>query len=141
MKAQVLYFSKGGNATVIGDGIARHIKCKQDTIPPAYPAENEKIVFVGIDYKGGVDKKFLDFCRTLTTSRTANVAFFAVSKKGVADLTPYKDAVSANGVNVIEDVFNCQGKFLFSGSGKPDADDVANAVAWSDKVIDSILQK
>ncbi len=140
MKAQVLYFSKGGNATVIGDGIARHIKCKQDTIPPAYPAENEKIVFVGIDFNGRADRKLLDFCRTLTTSRCANVAFFVVSKKGVSDISIYKEAVKSNGVNVIDDIFECQGKFLFSGSGKPDANDVSNAIAWSDKVIESITK-
>ena len=50
MKVQVLYFSKGGNSTTIGDGISRHLKCKQDAIPPAYPAENEKIVRSDIHY-------------------------------------------------------------------------------------------
>ena len=141
MKVQVLYFSKAGNATTVGDGIARHLKCKQDAIPPAYPAENEKIVFVGVDYKGKVEKKLMDFCNTLTTARTSNVAFFAVSKNGSADLSAYKAAVAANGVNVIDDVYNCQGKFLFSGKGKPDQNDVNAAIAWADKVIDSISQK
>lgn len=141
MKVQVLYFSKGGNSTTIGDGIARHLKCKQDAIPPAYPAENEKIVFVGVDYKAKSEKKLMDFCNTLTPARTANVAFFAVSKNGQADVSAYKAAVAANGVNVIDEVFNCQGKFLFSGKGKPDQNDVNAAIAWADKVIDSISQK
>lgn len=141
MKVQVLYFSKAGNATTIGDGIARHLKCKQDAIPPAYPAENEKIVFVGIDYAGKTDKKLMDFCRTLTPARTANVAFFVVSKNGTADISAYKEAIASSGVNVIDEVYNCKGKFLFSGKGKPDANDVSAAIAWADKVIDSISQK
>jgi len=142
MKAQVLYFSKKDNATMIGDGIARHLKCKQDAIPPAYPAENEKIVFVGYDYAGTNNKKFMDFCRTMTTARAANVAFFVVSKTGSgSDIAPYKKAIADNGVNVIDEVFECQGKFLFSGKGKPDHNDVNNAIAWADKVIDSIMQK
>ena len=140
MKVQVLYFSKAGNATTVGDGIARHLKCKQDAIPPAYPAENEKIVFIAVEGKNAKpDKKVVAFCKDLTPARAKNVAFIIVSTSGTEGCSTLSEILKGQGVNVV-DSFECKAKSKLFGVGPISDADVAACKAWAQKVVDALSE-
>ena len=134
-KMQVLYFSKAGNTEKIAQAIGRDQKTKSDQIPPAYPVEAQKLLFIGLEL-GKVDKKVLDFVADLKPARTKNVAFFVTGD--AAPLEELKDILKKNGVNVVEDVHVCPvKKGLFKQGAVSDAD-VKACVAWASKVVDSV---
>lgn len=134
-KMQVLYFSKAGNTEKIAQAIGRDQKTKSDQIPPAYPVEAQKLVFIGLEL-GKVDKKVLDFVTDLKPARTKNVAFFVTGD--AAPLAELKDILKKNGVNVVEDIHVCPvKKGLFKQGAVSDAD-VKACVAWASKVVDSL---
>lgn len=134
-KMQVLYFSKAGNTEKIAQAIGRDQKTKSDQIPPAYPVEAQKLLFIGLEL-GKVDKKVLDFVTDLKPARTKNVAFFVTGD--AAPLEELKDILKKNEVNVVEDVHVCPvKKGLFKQGAVSDAD-VKACVAWASKVVDSL---
>lgn len=78
---RVNFISKSGQAQALAMAISREYQCKSDSIPPAYPCENEKLVFIGFEF-GSCEKVVNTFCKTLTPERAKNVAFFATSSSG-----------------------------------------------------------
>ena len=59
MKMQVLYFSKYGVAQQLAYSVSTELQCKCDSIPPAYPPENEKVIFIGLEVFGAPAKNTL----------------------------------------------------------------------------------
>lgn len=139
MKCQCLYFTKTGNVYDLAQAISRDFKCKCDQIPPAYPCENEKIVFIGAEGKNSKPpKQLIDFCKDLTPARTKNVAFYVVSPTGTEGASTLADIVKAKGVNVIPDVYEIQVKSGLFSKGKPSDEQIKGAVAWAKKIVDSL---
>ncbi len=91
MKAKSLHFSKSGSAQIIASELGRVYQSVCDQIPPAYPCEGEKVVFVGVEMNGKVPSAVDRFCRDLTPARAQNVAIYVIngsgSTDGVKDLT------------------------------------------------------
>ena len=137
-KMTVLYYSKAGNAETLARAIAREQQTKGDQIPPAYPCEGQKLLLIGVETNKAVDKQVEAFIRDLNPNRTKNVAFFCAGDD-VSKLAELKSILTGNGVNVLDDVFTCQVKGGLFKSGKVSDGDVKNAVAWSNKVVDSLL--
>jgi flavodoxin len=137
-KMRVLHFSPAGNAEKLADAIARKQQCNADNIPPAYPCENEKLLFIGVELKGSKpDKSVEALCRDLNPTRAKNVAFFAVgsSFEGIA---PLKKLVTAAGLNAVDSVFECNVKSGLFSKGKVTDADVKAAVDWADKLVNSL---
>jgi flavodoxin len=136
-KMRILHFSPKGNAQRIAEGIGRSQKVSSDQIPPAYPVEGEKLLFIGVELKGSkADKAVLNFCKDMSTARAKNVAFYGVgsSFEGIAEL---KKILSDKGINVAGS-YECKvGGGLFGG-GKLSDEDVKAAVDWADKLVDSL---
>ena len=97
MKAKSLHFSKHGTVQPIAAEIGRVFQCVCDQIPPAYPCEGEKVVFIGVDMSGKVPAPVDHFCRDLNESRTKNVAFYLINGQPSA-LEDLKAAMSEVGV-------------------------------------------
>jgi len=135
MKVQVLFSSKKiTTSKILAEKVARLMKCKVDQIPPAYPCENEKILYLGYDVKGAkIDKKFAAFIGTLTPARARNVALFGVSSSGSESMAPVIDMLKAQGMNVIEDTFQVKGKVGF-GKGSVDEAAAEKVIAWAEKI-------
>ena len=103
MKAKSLHFSKHGTVQPIAAEIGRVFQCVCDQIPPAYPCEGEKVVFIGVDMSGKVPAPVDHFCRDLNESRTKNVAFYLINGQPSA-LEDLKAAMAGNGVHMVDDV-------------------------------------
>ena len=137
-KMTVLYYSKAGNAEALARAIAREQQTKGDQIPPAYPCEAQKLLLIGLETNKAVDKQVNAFVRDLNPNRTKNVAFFCAGDD-VSTLDELKSILKGNGVNVLDDVFTCQVKGGLFKAGKVSDEDIKKAVAWSNKVVDSLL--
>ncbi|MBQ2755504.1 MAG: hypothetical protein IJF27_02400 [Oscillospiraceae bacterium] len=140
MKMQVLYFSKNGMAQQLAYAVSTELQCKCDNIPPAFPPETEKVIFIGMEAFSAPAKNIVEFCKTLNPSRTKNVAFFTVAKDDSPALDSLKAMLTANGVKVVENNFNCVVKRSFFKSGNITADDLANIKTWASAVVESLKQ-
>lgn len=137
-KMRVLHFSPAGNAERIASAIAREQRATSDQIPPAYPIENEKLAFIGMELKGsGPDKAVANLCNDLNTSRVRNVAFFVVGGDASA-VNSLQSIITSKGINVVGDTFACTGKGLFKKTISDE--DVSAAVAWANKIVDSLAE-
>ena len=138
-KMTVLYSSKSGNAEILAQSIARDQKTKSDKIPPAYPCEAQKLVFIGLELEGAIDKQVKSFCQDLTPQRTKNVAFFVTNTSNSTDkLQELKDILKKNGGNVVDDVHVCPVKKILFKAGRIKQNDVADAVKWASNLVDSM---
>lgn len=139
MKVKSLHYSKVGNAQIISGRLGEIYKCVSDQIPPAYPCESEKIVFVGIETNKKIERPVVDFCKTLTPARTQNVAFYVIGGDDISGLDPIKEALKANGVNVAGDTLVIPVKSGLFKKGKLSDADVENAVKWAADITDHKL--
>jgi len=142
MKMQALYQStKTDNTYRLSEVVSREHKCKCDQIPPAYPCENEKLVFIAVEGKDSKpDKKVVAFCKDLTPARAKNVAFMVVSASGSEGAKTLMEIVKSQGVNPVADVFECKVKGGVFGLGKITDADLANVKAWAKKIVDSFTE-
>ena len=137
-KMTVLYYSKAGNAEALARAIAREQQTKGDQIPPAYPCEAQKLLLIGLETNKDLDKQVYSIFRDLNHNRNKNFSFFCAVYY-LSKLDELKSILKGNGVNVLDDVFTCQVKGGLFKAGKVSDEDIKKAVAWSNKVVDSLL--
>ena len=134
MKAKSLHFSKRGTVQPIASEIGRVYQCVCDQIPPAYPCEGEKVVFIGVEMGGKLPAPVDHFCRDLNPSRAKNVAFYLINGS-VDGLNSIKSELENHGVHVVDDVFTLEVKSSLFKKGSVTDDDVKKALAWAEKVV------
>ncbi|MCI5802500.1 MAG: hypothetical protein SOX72_02195 [Oscillospiraceae bacterium] len=141
MKLRVLYYTKAGISENMITYLSREYRVKADSIPPAYPMENEKLLIIGTDVaKASPEKPFLDFIRDLKPARAKNVAFFATNAKAAESTKELKSVLAANGVNVAGDTFLCEVASSLFKKGKPTEQNLKDLKDWADKVIASLAE-
>lgn len=132
MKTKVYCFSKKGNTRKLAQALAADVKAVCDQLPPSYPPENEKLVFIGTGMYGGkADKSVVAFCQSLSTSRVKNVAFFATSSKGEANVADLVEIVKAKGIPVVGDTYCVPCPSLFGNKDRPNSDDIEGIKKWA----------
>lgn len=139
MKMRVNFISKSGQAQSLAMAISREYQCKSDSIPPAYPCENEKLVFIGFEF-GSSEKVVSTFCKTLTPERAKNVAFFATSSSGDKSFDSLISILKSNGVNVVSENFQLKVKNGLFSKGKISPEDEKAAMDWAKKIVDSLTE-
>jgi len=137
MKIKVMYQSKGGNTKMVADAIAEAVGQVNEAVPPAYPLENVSLLFLGgALYSGKIDKKLVDFIKTLNISRAKNVAIFGTSGSQDNVITQIKDLVKAQGINVLDETFMCKGKFfVFFNRKRPNEADLKLAKEFAQRAV------
>lgn len=133
MKMQSLYFTKNGNAQKVADFISRDIKCKCDQIPPAYPCEKEMLVCISFE-SGKIDKKLMDFCKTMTPERAQHVVFAVIGPDNTG-LDELKSVIQGNKIHVMEKTLECRVKKGLFGQGKLSDNDAQAAIPWIHSII------
>lgn len=136
MKIKVYCFSKKGNTRKLAQALAADVKAVCDQLPPSYPPENEKLIFIGSGMYGGkADKCVAAFCQSLTTDRVKNVAFFATSAKGEANVADLAQIVKSKGIAVVGDTFSTPCPSLFSNKDRPNAADIDEIKKWAADIV------
>ena len=138
-KMRILFFSKSGNSELMAQAISREQKAGCDKIPPAYPCESEKLLFIGIETdKKTAPREVVDFCKGLTPARAKNVAFFGIGPSFEA-LDELKAIVEKNGVGIAGKPFQCTIKGGLFKKGKVTDADLAAAAKWSTELVQSMV--
>ncbi len=105
-----------------------------DVIPPAYPCDKERFVFIGITVKDEPENKVRLFCQQLDKTKAAKVALIVDgNEKGAQAL---KDMLTAAGTSVFPEVFFIKGGLPFLGS--LNADEKKALDEWLDRAIQSL---
>ncbi len=135
-KMRVLYFSPKGKMATIAEEICKKHGVKSDVIPPAYPCENEKIVFILMTVGNKVPDKLRQFAITINKSRAQNVAFLVDGSR--ADATEVMNFVRSAGANVCDEVL-----YLNLGLSLPffkgvSGDITSKVLDWADRIIASV---
>lgn len=141
MKAKSLHFSPSGSVLPIASELGRIFQCVSDKIPPAYPCDNDKIVFIGMELKKGLPGDVDHFCRDLTPARTKNVAFYTVSGDGdTSGLNSIIQVLEAKGVHVAGKPFAVTVKSSLFKKGTPTDADIQAVVKWAKELTEKDLK-
>lgn len=137
MKIKVMYHSKGGNTKKIADAIAEAVGQVNEAVPPAYPLENVALLFLGgAPYAGKLDKKLVDFIKTLNKSRVRNVALFSTTGSQDSAINQMREMLTSQGINVLDETFLCKGKFfLFFNRKHPNEADIKAAKEFAQRAV------
>lgn len=138
IKMRYLYASGKKKFVTIGEIIkqkfALTINNAVDVIPPAYPCDKERFVFIGISVKDEPENKVRLFCQQLDKTKAAKVALIVDgNEKGAQAL---KDMLTAAGTSVFPEVFFIKGGLPFLGS--LNADEKKALDEWLDRAIQSL---
>ena len=105
-----------------------------DVIPPAYPCDKERFVFIGLSVKDEPENKVRLFCQQLDKSKAANVALIVDgNEKGANAL---KDMLTTAGTNVYPEIHFIKGGLPFLGS--LNADERKSLDEWLDRAIQTL---
>ncbi|MGI6201927.1 MAG: hypothetical protein ACOYID_00815 [Eubacteriales bacterium] len=135
-KVRVLYFSSKGKMAALAEALAAKYQVKSDVIPPAYPCENERIVFILMSIGKKTPDNLRRFAMELNKSRADNVAFLIDGTR--SDATDVINAVAEAGANV------CDEKLYLNLGFSPSflkiaSDDLKKQVFdWADRIIASL---
>ncbi len=105
MKMRVMYSSKKGKLITYADAIAQACGCLANDIPPAYPADKERLVLLCLTLKGEPNDQVRRFCSELYPNRAANVALCVDGEKDTDAEKQVKQILRTAGTNVIDDTY------------------------------------
>lgn len=105
VKVRVMYSTKKAKVKTFATAIAEAFKCLVNDIPPAFPCDKERVVFIGMTIKDEPNDQLRLFCRQLTKQAAINVAIFVdgpdkAENKGLQTVI---DILKEAGTNVLED--------------------------------------
>ncbi len=105
MKMRVMFSSKKAKMETYAKAIGQACECLVNDIPPAYPADKERLVLIGVTLKGAPSDEVRRFCSELYPSRAQNVALFIDGPKDSNGERILKETLRQAGTNVIEDTY------------------------------------
>lgn len=135
MKAKSLHFSKSGSVQPIAAELGRVMQCVADQIPPAYPCEGEKVIFIGVEMNGKLPSAVDHFCKDLKPSRTKGVAFYVLNGTGSTEgLSDIIGEMKKNGVETYGQPLGIAVKGGLFKKGTPTEADVKKVLDWADAI-------
>ena len=106
-----------------------------DQIPPAYPCEGEKVVFIGVEMNGKLPGAVDHFCKDLNPTRAKGVAFYVLNSNGNTDgLSSIIDTMKKNGVETYGEPLGIAVKGGLFKKGMPTDADTKKVLEWADKI-------
>lgn len=135
-KMRVLYYSSKGKMVTLADEICKKFDIKSDVIPPAYPCENEKLLFIGISVGKENPDKLRQFLSGLNKTRAQNVAFFIDgAKEDAAEVINY---VRNAGAKVLDEVLYIKLGFSLPFMKGTGAEDIKNVTEWAERAVNTV---
>ncbi len=110
-----------------------------DNIPPAFPCEKERLVFIGVSSKDDPKDNVRRFCRELTPARTLNVALFVDGKADDHGLKVVIDTLKEAGTNVMtDDIYYLDAGSFMNLSKKITLQERTDLVKWAEGITGKI---
>ena len=103
MKMRVMYYSKKGKLVTYANAIGEAFGCLVNDIPPAYPADKERLVVLALTL-GNTDPadEVRRFCKELYPNRAQNVVLLVDGEQNTRGEKMVKDILKEAGTNVID---------------------------------------
>lgn len=102
MKMRVMYSSKKGKLVTYATAIGEAFGCLVNDIPPAYPADKERLVILALTLGAGdPPDEVRRFCKELYPNRAQNVVLLVDGENGCRGEKVIKDILKEAGTNVI----------------------------------------
>lgn len=131
MKGRLHYVSRKGSAEMLAAAIGSEVNMIKEALPPAYMPENVALMFLGCEGTKA-DKITLEFIKTLNPKRVANAALFGCNPgKSDGAIQQMKEALTAQGIKVMDSTYVCSGKGGLFGGKHPTDEEVKGAAKWA----------
>ena len=138
MKMRVMYSSKNRKVITFAEAISQANGCLANDIPPAYPADKERLVILVLTLKDKPSDIVRRFCMELNPTRTQNVALVIDGPKDSKGEAILRETLRNAGTNVIDDTYYLPKCGIFSS--KLTLQERQAIVDWSRKIQDIVAQ-
>ncbi|MDR1218919.1 MAG: hypothetical protein LBK73_04840 [Treponema sp.] len=131
----VVYVSKGGNTKKLADAVAKGAEVKAQSAASAVNLTQTDILFIGGSiYCGRMSGVLRKFLQNLDQKQAAKAVVFGTSASGKTIRAEVTSILESKGIPVVAESFHCKGSFLCVNSGRPNADDLAQAEEFAKRV-------
>lgn len=134
MGAAVVYYSKTGHSKKIAQAIGDELGIPAAEIREGIPAADLLFVVGGI-YAGKSAPEMLEGLAAADPERVGRAALVTSSLDKQGSQPMVRSALEARGIPVVKEEFACLGGFLFFARKRPNAQDIADAVAYARRVL------
>lgn len=138
VKVRVMYSTKKAKVKTFASAIAEAFKCLVNDIPPAFPCDKERVVFIGMTIKDEPNDQLRLFCRQLTKQAANNVAIFVdgPDKADNKGLQTVIDILKEAGTNVLtDDIYYVNGGPALFGGKKISLEERTEIVRWAEAIV------
>ncbi len=142
VKVKVVSSTKKAKVKTYANAIAQALKCIDYDVPPAFPCDKERVVFIGMTIKDAPDDKLRLFCRELTKQRAFNVALFVdgPQKESNKGLQTVIEVLKEAGTNVLDDdIYYVNGGGIFAGK-KISLEERTEIVRWAEGIVTKVSE-
>ena len=135
MKTSIIYATMSGHSKKIALAISKQLNITAYNIKENPKIDNCEMLFIvsGI-YSGQCKPELLEFVKKINKNQVKSAALITSSMKKVPQKT-VRDALVANGIDVKDGEYLCQGGFLLAGLSHPNKNEIAGAVEFAKKYI------
>ena len=139
MKIRVLYHSSTGNTKKVAEAIATAAKVQAEAIAEdTMLSEPVDLLFLGAaPYAGNVNRALPQFIESLSPDMVGRVAVFGTAASPNSTWPQLKGFLDARRIPVLDQYFHCRGQFLLAHRGRPNAQDLQKAVAFTQEIIEA----
>ncbi len=135
MNVKVAYFTKSGNTKKVADCIAKTAGVNADVIGNGSKMEAD-VLFLGASvYWAGIDGKVKTYIDQLDPHKVKEVVVFSTSALAERAFPDIKKRLEKRGIKVANENFYCRGEFTAMHKGRPNANDLKDAAAFTKKVL------
>ena len=138
MKSAVAYYSVTGHSKKIAEAVGGALQ-----IPVQNLKENPDLADCGLlflvsgIYSSAADPKMLAILKKLDGGKLRKVALLTSSAAGFTQQVQARELFKAKGIAVYPEEYTCLGTFLIFRRGHPNQQEVADAVVFARKVLES----
>ncbi len=135
MKCAVRYYTKTGNTKKLAEAVAGALGV--EALPISAPVkEAVDLLFLGNSYYAfNIDPEVRDFIHSLDKSKVGKIANFGSAAMLNSTYKKVKAEADKVGIPMAEQEFHCKGEFKGVHKGRPNAEDLAAAVAFAKALI------
>ncbi len=135
MKVEVRFYSRSGNTKKLADAIAGAAQTTAKPISEKLTQPVDILFLGGSIYAGALDKELKDFVIGLNAKQVKKIVVFGTAAGPKSIQPQVKSLLEGKDIIVLDEYFQCRGKFLLAHMNRPNADDLNDAKAFAIKII------
>lgn len=134
MKIEIRYFSRGGNTKKLAEAISKAINIPAKTTDEPL-SEDIDVLFLGSSvYAYGVDDNVKEFIKNINV-KVGNVVNFSTAAIIKSTYNQVKKLLDEKGIQIAKEEFYCKGSFGPLHKGKPNENDLKEAMEFAKRVV------